>query len=760
MKSWLYFDLKYFKNELKSMLTPKGLSNDIFAGLTVACVAIPLSLAIAMASGVAPGVGLISAIIGGIVAAIFGGTRLAVTGPAAAMAVLIANCVQTYGVTGLLIVGFICGILQFLFGILRLGRYAKLVPLAVISAFTAGIGFIIFIGQLPKALQLPAPTENAVIDVIGHIGTYITQMNPMAFVFAIVTLVIIKVLPKYFPKSPAPLIAVAVPTILVVVFGIQNIQLVGEIPHSLSLPKLPDFSTIKDWTPLIETALEVFLLASLETLLSSSAVDAIGRGDLHNPNQELIGQGLANVGVALFGGIPVTGVIARSSVNIAAGAKTRRSAIIHSLAIISVVYLCPNLVEMIPVPALAGILLGAALSMMDLREIITYWKTDKSEVVVYVITFLAIITTDLIEGVKAGIFVAFLIVAVRMLATKADIKLWTNKKVLRVSLSGNMTFWSFEKLESIKNHIVTHNNLKYVIFEFDGLKGMDSTGASHLINTVRVIKTYGVDVILHELSGEQNKVLEIACHGEKPYIVTVTESEIKDILENAQIDYSATDLLKHGMAKFLDNYAVDKKELIDNLAKGQKPHTLLISCSDSRVNPNEFLSAGLGELFIVRNVGNVIPKYHETNYIYSEGAAIEFAINELGIKNIVICGHTECGAIKACIAGNEIKSLELRNWLQIIKDGFSKRQPVDAYQGVKFNLLNQVDNLKTYPLVAKLLKTNELVISAWVYDVKTARILEWSTSKQKFECITCSDSIETTKKLDKEYNTQLNATNI
>ena len=286
MKSWLYFDIKYFKNELKSMFTMSGLREDVFAGFTVACVSIPLSLAVAMASGVSPGVGLISAIIGGIVAAVFGGTRLAVSGPTPVMAVLIADAVSLYGLGGLLVIGLICGALQLVFGLLRLGRYAKLVPLAVISAFTAGIGFIIFIGQLPKALQLPSPSENDVIYVIQHIGTYITQMNPMAFTFAIITLIILKTLPRYFPKLPAPLIAVAVPTIILLFFGVGNIQLVGSIPHSLSMPKLPDFSLITDWKALLETSLEVFLLASLETLLSSSAVDTIGRGDLHNPNQK------------------------------------------------------------------------------------------------------------------------------------------------------------------------------------------------------------------------------------------------------------------------------------------------------------------------------------------------------------------------------------------------------------------------------------------------------------------------------------------
>lgn len=177
----IYFGFNYLKAELAPAFKTKYLREDVFSGLTVACVAIPLSLAIAMASGVDPGVGLISAVIGGIIAAIFGGTSLAVTGPAAAMAIIIASNVEQHGLTGLLIIGLICGLLQFICGILRLGRYAKLVPLPVVAAFTAGIGFIIIIGQLPKALQLPAPDQNHVFEVIQHIGTYIDTMNPMAF---------------------------------------------------------------------------------------------------------------------------------------------------------------------------------------------------------------------------------------------------------------------------------------------------------------------------------------------------------------------------------------------------------------------------------------------------------------------------------------------------------------------------------------------------------------------------------------------------
>ncbi|MBY0379472.1 MAG: bifunctional SulP family inorganic anion transporter/carbonic anhydrase [Burkholderiales bacterium] len=736
MRSWIHFDFNYFKNELKSMGSKNGWREDIFAGITVACVAIPLSLALAMASGVAPGVGLISAIIGGSIAAFFGGTRLAVTGPANSMAVLIAICVNEYGLGGLLVVGIICGLLQLLSGLLKFGRYAKLVPLSVVSAFTAGIGFIIFVGQLPKALQIVPPDATKIIYIIMHIGQYITTMNPMAFILAIITVVILKVLPRYFPKAPTPLIAVAIPTIILLAFGIHGISQVGSIPHSIAMPKLPDFSAITNWRSLIEIAIEVFLLASLETLLSSSAVDSMGKGDLHNPNQELVGQGLANIGVAMFGGIPVTGVIARSSVNIAAGAKTRRSAIIHSLVIIGVVYLCPRLVEIIPVPALAGILLAVGMSMMNINEVVAYWKSDKSEFLVYIITFFAIITTDLIYGIKMGVFIAFLIVGLKMLTTKVDFRLWANKEVLRIGLSGNMTFWSFDKLERVQEYVLQHTEIKFVLFDLESLRGMDQTGASHLLNIVKVIKSSGIQVIIHDLSDEQVKVMDFICPDQKPYIATITESQIKDILEAYGINHSAEDLLKHGMEKFLMQYAHERKALLNSLAQEQKPHTLLIACSDSRVNPNTFLSAGLGELFIVRNVGNVVPRYNSNNYTYSEGAAIEFALGALGIRNIVICGHTECGAIKACVHNQPIDSIGLKNWLQIIKDGFiENKAPQDVYQGVKFNLINQVEHLKTYPLVEKLLSLGELSISAWVYDVKTANILEWREEKLQFEVI-------------------------
>ncbi len=727
MKLKLHWGGDYLKRELATLVSRDYWREDIFAGITVACIAIPLSLAIAMASGVDPGVGLISAVIGGILAALFGGTRMAVTGPAAAMAVIIASNVEQYGMTGLLIIGLICGLLQLICGVLRLGRYSKLVPLPVVAAFTAGIGFIIIVGQLPKALQLPAPPQNEVFDVILHIGQYITAMNPLALALALLTLAILKILPRCFPKAPTPLIAVAIPAFIVYFGGLNDLQLVGQIPHKFNLPLLPDFKAVTNWSDLLLSAFAVFALASLETLLSSSAVDNMGKGDLHNPNQELIGQGLANMGSAVFGGLPVTGVIARSSVNIAAGAKTRRSAIIHSLVILASIYLFPGLIERIPVAALAGILLSAGLSMINVREFVHFWKTDRGEALVYSITFIAIIVTDLVEGVQAGIAIAFLIVALKMLKTRTNIRLWSNQSVMRVGLTGGMTFWSFDRLHQLQEYVLEHTTLKVAIIDFSDIRGLDSSGASHLITTAQIIATNGIKIIFHNMSLEQRDTIH-ANNGSDDYLwfETNREGEIKQLLESWGIENSAQEILKHGMQRYLVDFAKERKQLTEVMAEDVNPeHTLFITCSDSRLNPNSFASSGVGEVFIVRNMGNVVPPYAE-NSDYSEAVALEYALNNLKIRHVVICAHTECSTIKTALKDQAAITPQLAKWFAIIQNGFSASHiPKNMLECIRDNALHQVENLKTYPQVQELLKIQQLKISVWVYDFHSADLLQY-----------------------------------
>lgn len=724
----------YLYNELKPIFRLQYLGNDIFAAISLIFVGIPLSLAVAIASGVSPSIGIISAIIGGILGAIFGGTRLGVTGPAVAMSVLIASSIEQYGFSSIFIIGIICGILQIIFGVLGLGRFAKLVPLSLVLAFTAGIGFLIFFSQLPHAFNVENfPGSNPIIAVIGHLDLYLSKVNSVSFILVIVTVLILKFLPKIFPRAPHFLFAVAIPTLIVYFAHFKNIAFVGPVPHNFLHTENLDFSKINDWSQLFLTAFEVFLLASLETLLSSNAVDLMGEGDLHNPNQELMGQGIANIGVALFGGIPVTGLIARSSVNVIAGGKTRRAALFHSLFILIIILVCPQIIEVIPIAVLVGILLAASITMMNLTQVYELWRSNKSEFAVYVITFLAIVATDLVAGIQTGLFAAFVIIGFRMLKTKTNVKLWANKNVLRVSLTGNITFWSYEKLFKIEEFAVAHAGLKFVIFEFARLQNIDSTGASHLIKIAKELNNLNIKVIFHGLNDVQQNVIETTSNSDnnRPYLITITENEIKTTLESYGVTHSASDVLKHGMAKFMDEYAQENKRLISTLAQGQNPHTLLITCSDSRLDPNAFFGANIGELFIVRNVGNVVPPYN-LYHTYSEVAAIEFALNQLDIRNIVLCAHTECGAVKASIPMTDLPFSGLNNWLELIRNGFREHKPLNADMGVKINLLHQINNLKTYPKVMELLNSKELTLNAWIYDVHSGNMLEWVEEKNDF----------------------------
>ncbi len=732
MQSRKNYYRNFWTKEIRPMFRRQYLRDDFGAAIAVAFVAIPLSLAISLATGVGAAVGLTSAIIGGILGALFGGCRLGVTGPAVAMSVLLATTLESYGFAGLLIVGLICGALQISFGILKWGRIAKYIPLSLVLGFAAGIGFLLFFEQLPYAFQVQSEDKTTFMDIIRHWELFSQHLGSMSLLLTVITIAILAIVPRFLPRAYAFIFAVIIPVALVKIFAVQ-VAVVGPIPHNLLHFEDFDFAAIHHWGKLFLTGVEVFILASLETLLSTSSIDLMGDGDFHDPNQELIGQGIANVGVSMMGGIPVTGIVARSSVNVLAGAKTRRAAIFHSLLILAVVFMAPQLIENVPIAVLAGILIAASIKMMNFRQVFDLWKTDRLEVAVYAVTFIAMITTDLINGIEIGLLAAFAVIAYRMLSTKAEIKVWTNNNVVRMGLNGALSFLSYEKLLQLKEYALSQEQAHFVIFEFGQLQNVDTSGAKHLVSIAQELSDAGRQVIFHGMKDFQQAIINGNAGDNPPFLVTVTEYQIKDILEKSGVKHSVEDVLRHGITKYTANYAKENKQLLTTLAKGQNPHTLLITCSDSRLNPNAFFSADIGDLFIVRNVGNVVPPYMPNN-IYSEIAAIEYAVNELKVRNIVVCAHTECGAIKASYTSGDDKLgyVGLDNWLSLIKDGFRQHKPHDAKHGVEVNLLHQVNNLKTYPKIGEMIASSEITVNAWIYDVHSGHILEWSEPKAKF----------------------------
>jgi len=391
--------LSFLLKEWKSLLRPQYLKEDALSGITVACVALPLSFAIALASGVEPAVGLVTAIVTGIVSSLFGGTPLAVSGPAAAMAVLVATQVQHFGVERMIFITMLVGILQVVCGVLGLGRYARLIPDTVIEGFTAGIGAIILVGQLPRALGLPPPPDSEFFSVLGHVVEMIPATHLPVLGTTLFSLFLILRLPKYAPRLPAPLIAVVLSSILAVIFTLP-VPRIGAIPGSLPSPVLPTIPA--DWLPLAIAALTVFALASIETLLSSQAVDRLTKGKPHDSNQELIGQGLGNFCASLFQGIPATSVIARSATNVAAGGKTQRACVIHSLTLLGAVYLFSSWMSQIPIASLAGVLISIAMRLLSPAPLRHLWVHSRFNAAVYLSSFAVVVAVDLIAGVVIG----------------------------------------------------------------------------------------------------------------------------------------------------------------------------------------------------------------------------------------------------------------------------------------------------------------------------------------------------------------------
>jgi carbonic anhydrase len=735
------FDLgiRQLASEWKKLLKPQGLREDLIAGTTVACIAVPLSLAIALASGVKPEVGLVTAIVASIVCALFGGTPLAVSGPAAAMAVLIASVVQDFGLGGLLVVTLGCGIFQILTGVLGFGQVVRFVPVPVIAGFTAGIGAIILIGQLPRALGLPPPDQSHVIDVITHIRDLLHEAKLSTLLLSISTVGITFVLPKFLPRLPAPMIAVLVPSAVVAYFAIQ-VPIIGNIPNSLPTPSFPEIPSA-NLLELLTTTFIVYSLASLETLLSSSAVDKLAKGQRHDSDQELIGQGLGNIASSLFGGVPVTGVIARSALNIQAGAKTRRSAIFHGLLLIATVYYLSPWISQIPISVLAGVLLSVALRMLHPREFLQIWHASRSEALIYLVTFFVIVFVDLLVGVQAGVAAALAIAAIRFGQTRTNVHVSTSPGPAIVKLGGPLSFLSSNKLENLRGKLETINPQYGVVLDLSDVKSIDSSGGAQFLELLEEMINKGTKLALKGLSPELKKTLfSLDHHGKIRNHISGSEMELMDALDKTTKP-AGLDRLVYGVERFRRELNSGYESLFKNLAKGQSPHTLFITCSDSRINPNLVTSTDPGELFIVRNVGNITPPFG-LDSMPAEGAAIEFAIGILGVREIVVCGHSGCGAMKAILsdsffsAENAKAFPSLVQWLEFARD-LRAQLPVDATpeQAAELNAIIQLQHLKTYPNIAKRLASGEIRLHAWYYDIGAGELEEWDESKKMYVTI-------------------------
>jgi carbonic anhydrase len=512
---------------------------------------------------------------------------------------------------------------------------------------------------------------------------------------------------------------------LVAVFAI-HVPEIGEIPQTLPWPQLPSLTNLS-WIPILKETLAVFFLASVETLLSSSVVDRISKTRPHDSDQELIGQGLGNMAVSLMGGIPVTSVIARSAVNIRSGAKTRRSAIIHSLTLIVSVFFLAPWISKIPVAALAGVLIAISMTMLQPKTFLHLWKVSRGEAMVYATTFLVIVFVDLIAGIQAGFIAAAVFGLLRASQLKFVLHTQEGNYPVRISLSGSMTFLTTSQFDKIRKLAIQASTTQGLVLDFASVTQLDSSGSGFLIALIEELHRQGIKIALKSMRAECRKTLEDFDKGNITLTLhAMTESDVEKML-SLQTSDSPRSRLLHGVQVFQQEHKKRYSEIFERLAEGQTPHTLFITCSDSRIQPNLITATDPGELFVVRNVGNIIPASGRDTAAPAEGAAVEYAVGILGVREIVLCGHYGCGAMASLFSGIDEKkfpsvSLWLSDATNIRKNNPLIKTPDEA---TKQNVLIQLENLRTYPCVREAIQTRGLQLRGWIKDFKTAELYEW-----------------------------------
>lgn len=523
---------------------------DSIAGLTVAIVALPLSMAIAIASGVSPAQGLYTAIIGGFLVSALGGSRFQIGGPAGAFIVLVATTVTQHGVDGLILATFISGILLAVLGFLRLGSFVRFIPFPVTVGFTAGIAVIIFASQLREIFGMRLDHEpGEILEKIPALWFARETMTPAALAIAALTVAVILGLKRLRPHWPGMLIAVVGCSVLAGGLGLPIATIgsaFGGIPTGLPSPAMPDLSPARIMA-LMPAAVAFTLLGAIESLLSAVVADGM-TGRRHRSNCELVAQGVANMGSALFGGFCVTGTIARTATNVRSGAHGPVAGMLHALFLLGFMMVAAPLAAYIPLAALAGVLAVVAWDMVEWHAIGVLFRSGRAEAAVLTVTLLLTVFRDLTEAIVVGVALGSLIFIRRMsLATTAtdesdlpdsaeprgeyDEHLAADPRVAVYRVSGALFFGAAASIGSVLDHI--SDSHKVLIIDLSGVPFLDSSGANMIEGLAR--KATRRDVALWITGSNRDMRRALLLHGLRPplchYATTIADARDRSLTD-------------------------------------------------------------------------------------------------------------------------------------------------------------------------------------------------------------------------------------
>nr|WP_246223992.1 SulP family inorganic anion transporter [Pseudarthrobacter psychrotolerans] len=487
---------------------------DLLAGITVGIVALPLALAFGVSSGVGAEAGLITAVVAGLVAAVMGGSHVQVSGPTGAMVVVLAPVVATHGVGSIALVSLIAGLLVAILGISGLGRAVAFIPWPVVEGFTLGIAAIIFLQQVPMATGTAGiPGHNTLLAAVESASqaTLPAVLQTLGVVVGVAAVMLL--LPKLNKALPASLVAVLLATVAAELLQL-DIPRIGALPHSLSAPSMPSLDPAA-LGGLLMPAVSIAILAAIESLLSARVAAGLVGPDgrpsgAYSPDRELMGQGLASVAAGFFGGMPATGAIARTAVNVRSGAKTRLAAIVHALVLLAIIYLAAGLVGKIPLAVLAGILMVTATRMVSRHTVTAIMRSTRADAFVFILTALITVAFDLIVAIEIGLVAAALF-TLRKFATLSSVKREEipgpheegDEHIALFRLDGAMFFGAAER---VLQEISQVRDIQVAIIRLSQVRMLDATGAHMLVEVISALELRGVTVLL---KGVQPQHLEL-----------------------------------------------------------------------------------------------------------------------------------------------------------------------------------------------------------------------------------------------------------
>ena len=504
------------------LLEPAAVRSDLLAGLTVGVVALPLALAFGISSGVGAAAGLVTAVVAGIVAAVFGGSHHQVSGPTGAMAVILAPVVATHGLGSLALVTLAAGLIVLVLGLARLGRIVTYIPWPVVEGFTLGIACIIFLQQVPAAVGVSAdPGHNTLVTAVGAVRSAVDglDLHLLAWTLGAVAAVGVAMLalPRVHGSIPASLIGVAAVT-LIAELTHAPLARIGTLPDGLPMPMLPsvELGALRD---LAGAAVAIAALAAIESLLSirvAAAMKHAGRpdGTVYEPDRELVGQGLASLASGLFGGMPATGAIARTAVNIRSGARTRLASVTHALVILAVIYLATGPVSRIPLAALAGVLMITAVRMVSVPSARAVLQVNRSSALTFVVTAVVTVAFDLVQAIQIGLLVAAFF-TLRSIARAAGVRREAlpgaaqpgDEQIALYRLEGAVFFGAAERITAQVTAESAEDGVQVVILRLSRVQLVDATAAKALADLIETLERRGITVLIKGVQARHRSVL-------------------------------------------------------------------------------------------------------------------------------------------------------------------------------------------------------------------------------------------------------------